>query len=197
MKHFLTLLVAFCALLATAGNLNAQLTYDESVDGDLSGVFSNPDFLVFGVGSNNVIGDIGNNGNGGAVNAAGAAVGTNDADYFTISIGPSLQLDSIFVNETTGGVSSFFAYTEGTAFGGVGNGDLDGFVLFNNGSGEILDDIATIPLGPGDYTFWIQETGNVAVDYDISFNVSAIPEPGTLGFLAAGLGLVFVRRRRR
>ena len=51
------------------------------------------------------------------------------------------------------------------------------------------------PLGPGTYTVWIQE-GNGAVSYDLSFQVTAVPEPATLtafGVLAAG---AFGLRRR-
>jgi hypothetical protein len=56
----------------------------------------------------------------------------------------------------------------------------------------------TPPLGPGTYTWWIQE-GNGSVTYDISFQIDPIPEPGT--FLLLGMGLLgagwYGRRRAR
>jgi len=190
-KRTLTFLFsAICGLSIAASSANAQLTYDESTDGDLSGVFSSPASLNFDVGVNTIIGDIGNNGNTGATNG-------NDADYFTINIGASETLGSINVNSRTDGAGngSFFGYIAGTSF--PDQATTDGFIIFDGDDGDILDDIAGGPLGPGDYTFWIQETGNVGIDYSIGFNVtSSVPEPGSLAFLAAGLGLLLTRRKR-
>lgn len=177
--------------LLLIGIANGDVVHDESVDGDLSGAFASPTALNFSVGDNTIIGDIGTNGNGGATNG-------NDADYFTIVVEAGETLDSINVDSRSGAGQSFFAYTAGSAFTGQGGGDIDGSVLFSNSSGEVLDDLLGAPgsLGPGSYSFWIQETATGVVDYQFTFRVtSAVPEPSTLGVL--GLMLIGTTARRR
>lgn len=186
--------VALLALGPAAGS-QAGLLYDESVSGDLSGVFTAPDLLVPGLGDNTVIGQIGANGNTGATNG-------NDADYFSFNIGANFSLAAITVDAYTFSPNdpnvSFFGFVMDTAFAGQGFGDIDGFTLFNAGSGDILGDIAGGPLGPGDYAFWIQETSANVVDYQVTFTTrdsSQVPAPGALALLGLGLAALLAARR--
>ena len=52
------------------------------------------------------------------------------------------------------------------------------------------------PLGPGNYTFWIQE-GSDQIGYTIDFVVTPVPEPGSIGLLGAAAAAFFLRRRRK
>lgn len=54
-----------------------------------------------------------------------------------------------------------------------------------------------IPLGPGNYTVYLQETTGTS-NYQLAFNVSAVPEPSsTFAMAAACVGIVAYRRVRR
>ncbi|MEO0509270.1 MAG: hypothetical protein AAF065_05380 [Verrucomicrobiota bacterium] len=177
--HISTKLLSAISLLSAFSNLHA-LTVDESVSGDLSGSFSNPDAFTLNLGINTVIGEIGANGN------TGATDGT-DADYFTFTVDPGLELTSINIDAYTpasgnNGSGSFFAYTIGDSFSGQGIGDIAGNLIFSASSGEVLDDLqqgSSTPLAAGDYSFWLQETGSTTVDYQISFTTAVVPEPST------------------
>lgn len=172
----------------------SAITVDESFLSDLSGNFSNPAAFTLDIGSNSLIGQIGNNGDTGATNG-------QDADYITFTVPAGTELTSINVDSyllvgSTGG--SFFGYVAGTSFGGQGGGDIDGNVIFNAGSGEILDNLGVAgTLAAGDYSFWLQETGNVTVDYSLNFSVSAVPEPSVYALLIGSLAFACVIIRRR
>ena len=51
------------------------------------------------------------------------------------------------------------------------------------------------PLGPGTYTFWIQE-GSDQIGYTIDFVVTPVPEPGSALLIALTAGGLLMRRRR-
>ena len=68
---------------------------------------------------------------------------------------------------------------------------------------DILDDMGagfgamqfTPPLGPGDYSFWMQQINAVLTTY--TFDLVVVPEPSVAALLAAGLvGLAVTRRLR-
>lgn len=103
------------------------------------------------------------------------------------------------------GTTSFIGMVRGTAFpkdgATIGASDLLGYVHMTSSlvGTNILDNMGlgagsqgfVGSLGAGDYSFWIQETGSTAVNYQVSFVLSsavpALPAPfGAL--LGAGLG---------
>ena len=180
----------------------AAFVYDESVDGDLSGDGLTPTVLAAGSGANSLTG----------------STISGDLDYFTFNIADGLTLDSIILVT--------FSSSDDLAFVGVQSGavfteppdnadpaNLLGWVhigAFLVGT-DILDDLGngsgaigfTPPLPSGDYSFWIQQTGDEQVDYSLQFNVSgaAVPVPAALYLFGSGLltlgGYVRARSRNR
>jgi hypothetical protein len=183
---------SFLALVFLTTTTFGDIVYDEGISGDLSGAFGSPTSITFSAQSNTVIGQMGENGGTGGTNG-------RDADYFTFSFGGGRQLTSVTIDSYTFSPnnpgSSFMGYVAGTAFAGQGGGDIDGNVLFNAGSGDVLPSLGG-PLDAGDYSFWVQETSANAVDYTITFGFTAVPEPA--GMVVCGIALMsLVSRRRR
>jgi len=193
MKTNLTLVLAIFAILSAATSYGA-VVYDEASSGDLSGLFGTPTPLVLANGANTIIGGIGNNGNLGAVNNSGATI-PFDADYFSFTVQPNASISSITIDIFTFMGSpdlSFFAYVAGSEFSGQAIGDIDGFVFFDAGSGDVLLGLAGGPLEAGTYSFWLQETINSLVDYQITF--TQVPEPSAAMLFTLGLLGLFPRR---
>jgi len=186
------LLVSAVSFSLLAPSAQAVVVHDEGIDGDLSGAFAMPDPLAIGNGDNTIIGQMGNNGDTGATNG-------QDADYVSITLGAGQSITAITVDaftfSPTNPGSSFFGYVAGAAFTGQANGDIDDFVLFNATSGDVLDDLAGGPLdGEGTWSFWLQETSDTVVDYELTFTV--VPEPSAPLMLVIGVaGLLAARRR--
>ena len=188
MKTVLTLALGlFCSLMASESF--AQLTYNESSDGDLSGALGTPTDLIFDLGVNTITGNIGGSATGGATN-------DSDADYFTFTLGAGEIIDSIVTTRgNTSTTQSFIGYVAGSSFGGQTAADIDANTLFDNES-LLPGGLLSAPLTAGDHAFWLQETGG-PVDYSISFNVtSAVPEPSS-AIALLGLGVVGLVRRKR
>lgn len=169
--------------------------YAESIDGDLSGDQFNPTSLgVLGMGLHSIS----------AISVAG------DREYFHINIGPGTALGSItLVSFVSQSIQSFGAVESGTAVTtdpvGLDPSALLGWTHFGPGVGnvgtDILDDMGMGPgaigfsgaLGPGDYSFWFQETGPNTAAYALL--VEVVPAGPTIGLL--GVAGVFASRRRR
>jgi len=172
-------------ILSLATGVGAT-TYDESVDGDLSGAEGAPTAIAFGVGTHSVI---------------GSTVSTPDLDrdFFTFTIAAGETLTSIeLAGYTSNAEPSFFGLDDQVGFTDLTNPtEYVGFLLIN------FDDIGTnilpevsgsaAPLGPGDYTVWYQETGGETT-YQWDFTV--VPEPGSAALLLVGATCLLRRRRQ-
>ncbi|MEM6469647.1 MAG: PEP-CTERM sorting domain-containing protein [Planctomycetota bacterium] len=198
---FRKLLCTCAILLAFSPSLSAAVVFDEDTGGDLSGAFGAPTLIALSGGANEIFGQMGSNGNTGASNGS-------DGDYFTFTLAANQTIDSLTIVEY--GFSpndpgrSFMGYVNAASFGGQGGGDVDGFWLFN--ASDISGQTAGLggsalgvggTLGPGEHSFWIQETSGNVVDWGLSFNlVTAIPEPSS-ALALLGVGACVVVRRRR
>jgi len=207
-EHPVCLLLGFVLSgLMFSASAMAVVVYDESVSGDLSNASSSPTFVATTVGSNEFVGSL---------NTTGTI-----SDFWTIVIGPTEQLDQVILSryDSPAIQNSFFGVEAGTQISDTGSGTgLLGGVIFGNNNGQgsgigddLLDDLAvdaamspgpgfTTPLGPGTYTFWVQEvTDPAAIHYTFDFQISAVPEPSgfvlAIFFIASTLRLRDRRRR--
>ena len=158
------------------------LAHDEAVDGDLSSDAAAPTPLVFNLGTNVVAGRV--------TNAAGAV---DVRDYITFTIPAGRQLTALRLVSWVSGNTGFHAINVGaTSFvpsGATDNNFLGGdhvnpaivaFDLVELLDGDTAGVGATAPLGPGTYSYVIQETGPQLSDYRIEFIVSAAPGPAAV-----------------
>ncbi len=200
----LFLLILLCGVM-TPSLMQAQtVNFDESVDGELSGDNTMPTiFGPLGIGSNTVTGTV--------VDALGASP---NVDVFTFQVAAGEQLDSVFLDVFNSDDDlAFIGLDDTTSFPfdapALGNSpdqsQFIGGLLFGGGVGtDILDDIGSSgigtgfsgPLQAGDYTVYLQQLGGLTVDYQLSFNVSAVPEPGAAVALML-FGIAGLARRRR
>jgi hypothetical protein len=139
-------------------------------------------------------------------------------DYLTFTLGPNQQLVSLllleYVDIDSGepGNRGFNAINLGsTSFiPGVDTADdfLGGDHLDPAPSGtDLLPILASaplagtgfsVPLGPGTYTYLIQQTGTDFTGYELDFNVAVIPLPAAAWlYLSAVGGLAWIRCRAR
>jgi len=197
-----TCAAAFATTLVFLSPCYGGVVHDESVNGELSGIFSAPTPLSITPGSNQVFG----------------TTGPGDLDYFSITLTAGEHLVSIRVLEGTtgdnvGAPRAFLGVTSGPMIdpATATAGGLLGYYLFGpvDIGQDILDNLAisntnpqgfgaaqgfTAPLGPGTYTFWVQE-GTSNIDYRLELNV--VPGPASIVLVGIGLGAVLLRRRVR
>ena len=199
MTTIITRVAGIAALTIAAVPALAQFDYDEAINGDLATDIANPTNLgPTGVGSNSVRLDI-----------VDSALPGGDFDVFTFQIQDGQELAEIILADYVGldGLSFIafddaatfpvnpntgdpFAFAGGALFGtdaqGIGNDILaDLLVPTAGGSGFVG------PVGPGDYTFFVQQTGTFT---EVQLDFVVIPAPASAGLLlVAGLA---ARRRR-
>ena len=194
-KNFL---VAAIATGMIGGIASADLMWDEAIDGDLSGDYQNPTQLFTKGVNNHVI------------------FTTNDVDgvdreYFTLTIAEGFELAAIVLDVfETDPVSNlgFIGVAAGNVFPTPpdapdvtsllgyylpGTGDVGNDILQSMGNGGGSQGFSG-PLGPGSYSFWVQETGPSVDNWDLNFIVTEIPAPGAVALL--GLAGLASRRRR-
>lgn len=199
-----SLAVALTAPLALQA---ANISYDESVSGDLSTVPSSPTGISLLIGDNEVHGTTGRAVAGGPV----------DRDFFRIAIPTGWQLSGIEVLRGTtsagAGSLSFLGLVKASDFGATAPTDPAALLGYHHYSPteigtDILDDLGAAAgaqgfsgaLGAGTYSFWVQETAVSSVDYAFNLKVSrvsTVPDAGPQGWLGfATLGMtLFVGRR--
>ncbi len=165
--------------------------WDDAVDGDLSTDETAPSSLSLQVGDNDVFGS--------------ASSPADTRDYLSFSIADGQQLEALlllsFGNDAGGaGNRVFHAISEGATgllpsfstadqfLGGdhfesalVGTDLLPGLAAAtSNGSGF------TVPLGPGTYTYVVQQLATETTLYGLRF-VVGVPEPSSVALVALGL----------
>lgn len=167
--------LVIAVMLLVADGVLADTSYDEAIGGDLSGDRINPTALTLEAGSNHVT----------ATSVAG------DVEYLTVTVPDGMKLKAMMlVDFQSTDDLSFVAVQRGATFTepttGTNVANLLGYTHFGTGLNQIgtdiLDDIGggsgaigfTQYLSSGDYTFWLQETGPVAVTYTFNLLVSPL-----------------------
>jgi hypothetical protein len=201
--RFLLPVILLAACVVPFGTAKA-LNWNELNDGDLSGDGNAPTFITFTEGSNLIEGTMGSLG----------GTGPLDADVWTFTIAAGYYLTGITLvsySAPTGPHDSFMAIDDATSINmfdpslhlsnGLWNEQVDGFGNTYTDLMAILDAGPAFggtgfdgPLGPGNYTFWVQE-GSEQIQYCINFEMTAVPEPGSSWLLGLA-GLIMMRRRR-
>lgn len=166
-------------LVSLALPASAAVIHDESVDGDLSTNPATPTALAFAVGGNTVIGTTGN------------TTGTIDRDYITFTLGPGQMLTGLTLLGLAPdniAFTSFNAGNVGVVPSGATIGDfLSGIhitaanigsnlmILFDTAS-VTTNSLPTPDLGPGTYTYLIQQTSPILQSYSLEFIIQeAVP----------------------
>ena len=160
------------------------------------------------LGSNDIFGTVGT-----------SATGVGEPNYFVVTVPTGFALSSITVLPGTevGGSVSFIGLEAGpqvtvspdaTSAAGLlgwwhyGPSDINNNILPLMGIPADGSTGFTGPLGPGQYSLWIQElsTGPFPYGFDLGLvSTASVPEPGTLTTLMIGLAMLVpvLRRRRR
>ena len=178
--------------------------FDDSVNGNASNNGAAPTAVDFSLGSNTIAGTVSNN----------AAVDNNRNFYtFTIDEGQELAAINVLdvsVTDAAGAPSTnpgFFALVEGSTAETPASGfDNLGGALFSPtldfgtdllsliSAGGISGGSGFEEIGPGEYTFVIQQTGTEISNFLVDFVV--VPEP-TSAALISLTGLALLRRRQQ
>jgi hypothetical protein len=201
MHRFSSLAALVVATLAVTSTAHAT-NYDD-VATDFSNAYDNPTVLTLTTGSNLITGRTG-------------AMGTVDRDYFRVNVPNGFRLSAINLISTDTPSASFFGVNAGTVSVNpdtVTAGQMLGYVLFrksDEGTNLLVSMAAgsgaqgfVPPLGPGNYTFWMQETGTPIVNYQIDLVLTAAPAAAAapavpaLFSAALALGLLGIGLRRR
>jgi hypothetical protein len=193
------------AILTIVASVAAQgaVVYSEFTDGELSGFGLNPTPITLALGSNEILGRMGGS-SGGA-----------DRDYFVVTVPTSVNLTTLKILPGTQVLGdsikpvSFIGVQAGSqvtldprtasangllGWSHYGAGDIDTDILPAISKGFGASGF-TIPLGPGNYAFWLQETGSGTVTYGFDLQLQAVPLPGALVSFAAALAVLRTRRR--
>jgi hypothetical protein len=194
-------ILTFAAVVTLITPARAAIVWAENINGDLSSNPAAPTFVDLLPGSNIVNGVV--------------FTGSDTRDYITFTIAPgenlvSLRLlayDDLGTGTPNDGNRGFHAINLGTTSfipdGTTISSFLGGNHLDPTIGADLLANLATaplggtgftVPLGPGTYTYLVQQTGPQQSAYSIEFNVT--PEPSGLLLVIAGFGALAGRRRR-
>jgi hypothetical protein len=179
--------------------------YNESVSGDLSSNQASPTPVTLTL--------------GGTASVIGTVGGTENQDWITITVPAGAQLTAItLVSYASTDAQGFMGMQAGSSFVGspFAAGSYAGYAHFGTGAvngalpptnlvgANMLPIMAdptlaagstgmTSPLGPGTYTFLLQQLGAATTQYQFDFTLTPAPGAAALAGLAA---LRAVRRRR-
>jgi hypothetical protein len=183
-------------MLACAAGASAGVTWNETVNGDLSDNWLAPSSAALGLGSNTVAGTTGERSDGSV-----------DRDYITIFIPAGLILSEIIhVDYFSNDQVAFMGVQPGATMPDpdlVTASSLLGWSLFGPSTvGTDMFNGLSVPRypgggfvpmveGPATYTFWIQQTGESTL---YEFDFVTVPTPGVAGLVLGGL--LAARRRR-
>jgi len=170
MKHFR--LIALALLILGPLGANADVIWNEAVDGDLDGSFPGSDVGTLGGGIWDIIGSL---------DAGSGAPDTHDVILFTATDTWTLSLIDLTLGTATGWVVFLFDNS--------GGGFIDSANLV-----APTDDVFGL-VAAGIYSLNFTPIGNTGtLDYVARIEV---PEPGTLALLGIGLaGMGFARRKK-
>lgn len=194
------LLLPVLALAPLAAPAGPDVAWDESLDGDLSGDPLAPTQLALAPGDNRIVGSV-----------TTSTLDTRDYVTFTILAGQELTAirQDVYVDVPGGGPGD-------RGYNAIAAGATSAIPDSTNGNlflgGDHIDQLApgtdllailataplagtgfTAPLGPGTYTYHLQQTGQQVVGYELVFQVaaSAAPVPASSPATLALLGLAF------
>lgn len=177
-------------LAALAAPASAAIIHDESVNGDLATNPAAPTPIAFPVGSSTIIGTTGN------------TTGIIDRDYVTFTLGPGQLLTGLTLLGLAPdniAFTSFNAGNVGVIPSGATIGDfLAGLhisaaniganlmILFDTAS-VTTNSLPTPDLGPGTYTYLIQQASPILQSYSLEFIIQEpVPTaPSTWGGIKA------------
>ena len=201
-------LVFLASLTLPFGTVRA-LTWDETVNGDLSGNGSSPTLLgTLSAGDNMISGTMGSLG----------GTGPLDADIWNFTVAPGYDLTGINLLSYSAAShsllnQSFMAIATGPSINMSDPSNHLSNALWGYGTdgfGHTYTDLLALldagpefggigfngPLTPGNYTFWIQE-GSDQISYGIDFVTTPVPVPEPGGALLLGVAGLWLLRRRR
>lgn len=155
------------------------LTYDEAVDGDLSGDASAPTALDFTVGTNTISGQV------------TSSTPADTRDFITFTIGHRHELRALRLasyRDLPGGApgnrgfhaintgATSFVPSAATAASFLGGDHVDPVADGTDLLPALADGMPagtgfTLPLGPGTYSYVIQQTGPQVTSYRIEFEI--------------------------
>jgi len=194
------------ALLALPLSSAKALDWNETINGELSGIGAAPTAITFTDGYNIIEGTMGNLG----------GLGVVDADIWTFTIAAGYYLTGINLVSYSAPIgsptmNSFMAIDDAATintsdpsqhlsnglwteeFDGLGNTFTNLMAILDAGPAYGGTGF-TGNLGSGTYTFWVQEV-TAEIQYCIEFVVTPVPEPGSVVLLGLA-GLLGLRRRR-
>jgi hypothetical protein len=197
--------ILFTVICGIGSTAFGGIIYNEAVSPDLSNSGLTPTVLgPLSFGSNEIFG------------TTGRQNGVVDRDYFTITVPPNSVLTALIVlpgTQSAGTLSrSFIGVEEGPQVtlptNATSAADLLGWHHYSPADIDldILPEMGipangstgfTPPLGPGTYSFWVQELspGTFPYGFDLQLN-PVVPEPSSMALLLVGIpAVLFVRRR--
>jgi hypothetical protein len=194
----------------------AAVIWNQTNNGPLSELPASPTSFTLSAGTNSII----------ATEGGGSGESGTNQNWVNINIPTGLQLSNlVLASYTSTDAQGFIGVASGSAFAG-GEGAVNtessylgyshyGTGVSNNGQPTVNlvgDDLLPImgnnvvdapgstgftpPLPSGSYTFLIQQLG-ATTNYQFDFDVTSVPEPGTIGLAVGGSVIGLLRRRRR